>query len=340
LIHILGIDVGRSKRNECIIDNKLGSFPFKQDIRTPNNSIHDIQNLAKKEVSTEFTDNNFILGDSFKDAEHCYPNDLPSEKLGPNFRNQSDGTLSEDSKNTQEAEQLEERTLHLRNVNSIPNTNNKGHDDHDSSRLQEYTNTFEDFALSSNENQYLDGNRTSLNNLGKDNTPDIIMDTKEKEHFKKHENITKSGYYNYEVSESASETKISPEMSSLPSATSSAAEFITISEWNEEEEQGKPLQHLTKSSTLVSRNKVDVWEETATTITRTKQEGTEKLDGDVFTKDKENKILSQEIEEQVNDQSDKNVNCSEKSAPPEYSTASTSSQGKYNITDYAIRISE
>jgi len=338
LIHILGIDIGGIRKNECVIDNKLASFHCKQAVPMPNNSKHDIPNPDEKELSMEFADNHVIFGDGLKDAEHCYPNDSSSERLDPNVRIKdcvpSDNTVLDDIKNTQQAEQLKEVNLHVLNVTSMPNTNTKGNDDPDSSRLQEYrnTNVLESFALSSNENPYLQ--TTSLINLGQDNTPDIIMDTKEKEHFKINENITKAGYYKHEVYKSANERKISPGMSSLQTATSSAAEFITISEWNEEEEEGIPLKYSAKYSKLLPRNIANVCEENATTITRAKLERTEKLDGNASTTVKENKLLTYEKEDQDNNQKEKNINCSEKSLPPEYTTGSTSSQGKYGIEDY------
>ena len=330
MIHISGFDGTGNRETGCIVEPKLAAFSYKQDIGKPNHSKHKIQNPDQKEASMEFANSNFMFGESLKNDEHYYPKDLPSERRSFNFRiklcDQSDNPILENIKNTQATEELEERNLRVETAITNANTNTKGNHIHESSQLQEYRNTtlLENFELLSNENQYLQGQRPPLINLREGNTPDIIMDTKEKEHFKRNKDINESGYYKYEDSTSAIERKAS----SLPSATSSAAEFITISEWNEEEEKRIPLKHSTTSSPLPSRNKTSFCEETPTRITISKEEKTKTLGGDVSTTEKSNKILSREKEEHEYNQSEKHLNSSGKSLPPEHFTGSTSSRGK------------
>ena len=70
----------------------------------------------------------------------------------------------------------------------------------------------------------------------KDNTPDILIDTKEKEHLKLNFSANTQAYHSYENNKQP----ISNPKSNLelpPTTSNKSVDFITISEWNEQEEE-------------------------------------------------------------------------------------------------------
>ena len=81
---------------------------------------------------------------------------------------------------------------------------------------------------------FRESSSSAFNN--KDNTPDILIDTKEKEHLKLNFSANTQAYYSNESNKyTISNHKSNQEL--VPTTSSKSVDFITISEWNEQEEE-------------------------------------------------------------------------------------------------------
>ena len=160
------------------------------------------------------------------------------------------------------------------------------------------------------------------------------MDTKEKEHLKLNPNVITPDYHCKEVyKQTLSKNKNNLLAHSEPSSSSSL-EFITISEWNEEEEEERFLHHFTQNTSKTSSCKGN------SKCGFSSSEQGNKEDKELLSRSK--KIMKDEDEEgcyaqktveYVDDNNELKNNDSD-TLSPNSSLQSTSPKGKYNKRKY------
>ena len=177
---------------------------------------------------------------------------------------------------------------------------------------------------------FLESSPVVLSN--KDNTPDILMDTKEKEHLKQNLNVITPDYHCKEdYQQILSKKKSNLLLLSEPSSTSSL-DFITISEWNEEEEEERRLRHLTKNTSKTSFSCTGNRENGFTSSDRRNKDDEEALKrrNEVMQDAAEDGNYTQKIVEKVDENNELRDN-NKGTLSPNYSLESASQKGKYNM---------
>ena len=245
-----------------LLDKKVTSIDMGSDYSTPMNEFQDVTRhgieerdskdnqehnyFQEKEEKDDSSDVSLQTKSNieFKSNTNDYNSVIPKNSKSVTFKidlftglinNTLDISKNEKFLITQ---QLEDAKSTIQNKNTVqlktsPEKCDSTHNKQSLDMSQElYENTSnETMTFPSNEDPYLQVHRPSI----VEDTPDIIMDTKVNDHPKRNEMDDRSDSYTSQIGNLTQKQSKMSEHSPQSSETSSA-EFITISEWNEVEE--------------------------------------------------------------------------------------------------------
>ena len=243
-LNILGLTIPKNEDKENNVTEALLFDERELDSQGTIDRMISSQTTSNPEYieneSAELNKNTLTIGQiSFNQTKTELTNDLEL-KEPPVTSSSIDNHETNDFRNTQDSQIAESK-------NGIE-TSNRFHEDVESKNEVKCLNHYchdglvQNYKSPINQTSSLFENESNLmSNTG--NTPDILMDTREKDYLKQRLNANATGYYcNDDCPQTVSSNKRN--QGYRPESSNTSLDFITISEWNEQEDEERFRHHL------------------------------------------------------------------------------------------------